>query len=88
MNKSELITAIAKKTGLTKVDSKKALDAALETISEEIKGGGKVTLVGFGTFSVSHRQARRGVNPQTKQVIHIPAKKTTRFKPGKLLSNL
>lgn len=88
MNKAELINAIAKKTGLTKVDSKKALDAALETISEEIKNGGKVTLVGFGTFMVSQRQARRGVNPQTKRIIQIPAKNTTRFKPGIELSNL
>lgn len=88
MNKSELISAIANKTGLTKVDSRKALDATLEIISEEIKSGGKVTLVGFGTFSVSQRMARRGVNPQTKRIIHIPAKKTTRFKPGKTLSNL
>lgn len=88
MNKSELISAIAEKSGLSKVDAKKALDATLETISEEIKGGGKVVLVGFGTFSVSERSARKGINPRTKQPINIPAKKTAKFKPGSDLSNL
>lgn len=67
MNKSELISAIAEKSGLSKVDSKKALDATLETISEEVKAGGKVVLVGFGTFSVSERSARKGINPRTKK---------------------
>ena len=88
MNKSELINAIADKSGLSKVDSKKALDATLETIGEEVKSGGKVVLVGFGTFSVSERKARKGINPRTKQPINIPAKKTTKFKPGSDLSNL
>jgi DNA-binding protein HU-beta len=77
MNKSELISAIAEKSGLSKVDSKKALDATLETISEEVKSGGKVVLVGFGTFSVSERSARKGINPRTKQPINIPAKKNS-----------
>ena len=88
MNKSELVSAIAEKSGLSKVDAKKALDATLETISEEVKGGGKVVLVGFGTFSVSERSARKGINPRTKQPINIPAKKTAKFKPGSDLSNL
>jgi DNA-binding protein HU-beta len=88
MNKSELINAIAEKSGLSKVDSKKALDATLETIAEEVKAGGKVVLVGFGTFSVSERSARKGINPRTKQPIDIPAKKTTKFKPGSELSSL
>ena len=88
MNKSELINAIAAKSGLSKVDSKKALDATLETIAEEVKAGGKVVLVGFGTFSVSERSARKGINPRTKQPIDIPAKKTTKFKPGSELSSL
>ncbi|MGI6572687.1 MAG: HU family DNA-binding protein [Fermentimonas sp.] len=88
MNKSELVSAIAEKTGLSKVDAKKALDATLETISEEVKSGGKVVLVGFGTFSVSERSARKGINPRTKEPINIPAKKTTKFKPGSDLSNL
>ena len=88
MNKSELINAIAAKSGLSKVDSKKALDATLETIAGEVKAGGKVVLVGFGTFSVSERSARKGINPRTKQPIDIPAKKTTKFKPGSELSSL
>jgi len=66
MNKSELISAIAEKSGLSKVDAKKALEATLETISDEVKAGGKVVLVGFGTFSVSERSARKGINPRTK----------------------
>lgn len=88
MNKAELISAIAEKSGLTKVDSKKALDATLEAISDEVKNGGKVVLVGFGTFSLTERKARRGINPQTKQAIQIPAKKSAKFKPGTTLSNL
>lgn len=88
MNKSELISAIAEKSGLSKVDSKKALDATLEAISDEVKNGGKVVLVGFGTFSLSERSARRGINPQTKEPIQIPAKKSAKFKPGSALSNL
>ena len=88
MNKSELINAIAEKSGLSKVKTKKALDATLETIAEEVKAGGKVVLVGFGTFSVSERSARKGINPRTKEPIDIPAKKTTKFKAGSELSNL
>ncbi len=88
MNKSELISAIAEKSGLSKVDSKKALDATLEAISEELKSDGKVVLVGFGTFSVYERSARKGINPRTKQPIDIPAKKTAKFKAGSDLSNL
>jgi DNA-binding protein HU-beta len=88
MNKSELISAIADKSGLSKVDAKKALDATLDTISAEVKSGGKVVLVGFGTFSVSERSARKGINPRTKKSINIPAKKTAKFKAGSELSNL
>lgn len=88
MNKSELISAIAGKSGLSKVDSKKALDATLEAISDEVKSGGKVVLVGFGTFSLTERRARKGINPQTKKAIQIPAKKSAKFKPGSLLNDL
>ncbi len=88
MNKSELINAIAAKSGLSKVDSKKALDATLEAISEEIKNDGKVVLVGFGTFSLTERSARVGVNPQTKKPIEIPARKSIKFKPGSTLRDL
>lgn len=88
MNKSELISAVAEKSGLTKVDAKKALDATLEAIAEEMKRGGRVALVGFGTFSVSERSARMGINPRTKAPIKIAAKKATKFKPGSELSDL
>ncbi len=66
MNKSELVSAIAEKSGLSKVDAKKALDATLDAISGEVKKGGKVVLVGFGTFSLTQRSARKGINPRTK----------------------
>ncbi|NDW10408.1 HU family DNA-binding protein [Dysgonomonas sp. 520] len=82
MNKTELINAIAEKSGLSKADSKKALDAVIESITGELKAGGKVALVGFGTFSVSEKSARKGINPRTKAVINIPAKKVAKFKPG------
>ena len=88
MNKSELVDAIAQKSGLSKVDSKKALDATLDAIANELKSGGKVVLVGFGTFSVVERSARKGINPRTKETIHIPAKKDVKFKPDSKLSSL
>ncbi|MBO4906827.1 MAG: HU family DNA-binding protein [Bacteroidaceae bacterium] len=82
MNKTELTNAIAEKAGLTKVDAKKALEACVASITEALKAGDKVALVGFGTFSVSERAARTGVNPQTKQQITIAAKKQAKFKAG------
>jgi len=82
MNKSELVSAIAAKAGLSKVDAKKALDATVEAISEALKAGDKVALVGFGTFSVAERGAREGINPLTKQKITIAAKKSAKFKAG------
>ena len=88
MNKTELISAVAEKAGLSKVDAKKALDATLEVIAGEVKKGGKVVLIGFGTFSVSERGARKGINPRTKETINIPAKKSAKFKAGSELSNL
>ena len=88
MNKSELVDAIAQKSGLSKIDSKKALDATLDAIADELKSGGKVVLVGFGSFSVVERSARKGINPRTKETIDIPAKKAVKFKPGSELSNL
>ena len=87
MNKAELISAIAAESGLTKVDSKKALDAALKSITKALKKGEKVSLVGFGTFSVAKRAARTGVNPSTKQPIKIPAKKVVKFKAGSDLAD-
>lgn len=82
MNKTELIDAVAAKAGLSKADAKKAIDAVLGSIAEAVKGGDKVTLVGFGTFSVTERGARTGRNPQTGATIEIPAKKSVKFKAG------
>lgn len=82
MNKTELINAIAAKAGLTKADAKAALDATVEAISEAMKAGDKVALLGFGTFSVSERPERQGINPATKATITIPAKKVAKFKAG------
>lgn len=82
MNKSELVAAVAAKAELSKVDAKKAVDAVVASISEALKAGDKVALVGFGTFSVAERAARQGINPATKQKITIAAKKTAKFKAG------
>lgn len=82
MNKTELIDAVAAKAGLSKADAKKAIDAVLGSIAEAVKGGDKVTLVGFGTFSVTERGARTGRNPQTGATIEIPTKKSVKFKAG------
>ena len=87
MNKAELIDQIAAGSGLSKTDSKKALDACLSAITGALKEGDKVALVGFGTFSVSARAARTGRNPQTGQAIEIPAKKVAKFKAGKELAD-
>ena len=82
MNKAQLIDAIAEKAGLTKADSKKALEAFVATVGESLNAGDKVALVGFGTFSVSERSERTGRNPQTGKTITIPAKKVVKFKAG------
>ncbi|MCZ4696089.1 MULTISPECIES: HU family DNA-binding protein [Ancylomarina] len=82
MNKAQLIEAMANKAGLTKADAKKALDAFIETTSEALKGEDRVALIGFGSFSVSTREARTGRNPQTGKPIDIPAKKVIKFKAG------
>ena len=82
MNKSELVKAIAEKAGISQVASKAALEATLESIAGALKKGESVQLIGFGTFSVAERAARKGKNPQTGQVINIPAKKVAKFKAG------
>jgi DNA-binding protein HU-beta len=82
MNKQELIDAIAKESKLTKVDSKKALDALTKSVTKTLKKGDKVILVGYGTFSVVKRAARTGKNPRTGAAIKIPAKKAVKFKAG------
>lgn len=83
MNKTELISAMAEKAGLTKVDAHKALDAFIEATVENMKKGEKVTIPGFGTFSVTERAARTGINPQSKKKIKIAAKKAGKFKMSK-----
>lgn len=82
MNKTELIAKIAEGSGLSKVDAKKALEATLEAITGAMKAEDKVALIGFGTFSVSERPERQGINPATKETITIPAKKVVKFKAG------
>jgi len=86
MNKAELIDKIAKDAGVTKVQANDALDAFTNAVVSSLKKGDKVTLVGFGTFSVSERSARNGRNPQTGEVIKIKARKVPRFKAGKEFS--
>ena len=86
MNKAELISAIAAESGLSKVDAKKALDAVVKCVSDALVAGDKVSLVGFGTFAVSERSERTGINPATKEQITIAAKKLAKFKAGAELS--
>jgi DNA-binding protein HU-beta len=87
MNKAELIDEIAAGSGLTKADSRRALDAFIESTEKALKKGDRVALVGFGSFSVSERQERKGRNPQTGAEITIPAKKVVKFKAGSELSD-
>jgi DNA-binding protein HU-beta len=82
MNKTDLIKKISDAAGLSQADAKKALDATLDAIKEGLVAGDKIQLVGFGTFAVSERAARKGVNPATKATIDIPAKKIAKFKAG------
>jgi DNA-binding protein HU-beta len=86
MNKAELIAKIADDAGITKTQANATLDSFIEAVTKTLKSGNKVTLVGFGTFSVSKRAARNGRNPQTGAVIKIKAKKVAKFKAGKELS--
>lgn len=87
MNKTELIEKIAAGSGLSKADSKKALDATVAAIKDALVAGDKVSLVGFGTFSVNERPAREGINPATKEKIQIAAKKVAKFKAGAELND-
>lgn len=86
MNKAELIDAMAESAGLSKADAKRALDAFVESTTNALKGGDRISLVGFGSFSVSERAARTGRNPQTGKEIQIAAKNVVRFKAGSELS--
>jgi DNA-binding protein HU-beta len=85
MNKTELIDEVAKATKLSKKAAGEAVDAMMDAISRTLKKGGKVTLVGFGTFEIRKRKARKGVNPRTGEAIKIKATKTVAFRPGALL---
>jgi DNA-binding protein HU-beta len=87
MNKSELIDSVAGSSGLSKADATRAVDGFVETISSSLKRGDQVSLVGFGTFSVKHRAARTGRNPQTGQTINIAASNVPGFKAGKALKD-
>ena len=87
MNKTELVDALAKETGLSKKDSEKAVKAFTEAVSKELKKKGKVQLVGFGTFETAKRAARTGKNPQTGAAIKIPAATVPKFKAGKALKD-
>lgn len=87
MNKADLVGKIAVETGMTKKDAEKFVGAFFETIESALKAGDKVQLIGFGTFEVRERQARKGRNPQTGAEIDIPAARIPAFKPGKALKD-
>ena len=87
MNKAELIAEVAAKTGLSKKDSEKAVNAALDTVTASLQSGEKVSLVGFGVFDVKEREARMGRNPKTKEEIKIAASRVPAFKAGKALKD-
>ncbi len=86
MNKGELVSSIAEKSGLTKDQAESALSAMLASVEDALKSDDNVSLVGFGTFSVNNRPAREGRNPRTNETIQIAAKNVVKFKPGKKLS--
>lgn len=87
MNKTELVASIAEKANISKKDAEKAVAAFIDSVAAELKAGGKVQLVGFGTFEVRERSARQGINPQTKEAITIAASKNPVFKAGAALKN-
>jgi len=85
MTKADLIEAVAKDANITKAAAGKAVDSITDTITKDLKKGGRITLMGFGTFSIASRKARTGRNPRTGQEIRIPASKTPKFTAGKAL---
>lgn len=87
MNKAELISAVAAESGLSKADAKKAVEALVSSVTGALKAGDKVSLIGFGTFAVTERSERTGINPSTKATITIPAKKVIKFKAGAELAD-
>ncbi|MCI8381590.1 MAG: HU family DNA-binding protein [Lachnospiraceae bacterium] len=88
MNKMELVAAVAEQAEISKKDAEKAVKAFTDVIADELKKGGKVQLVGFGTFEVSERAAREGRNPQSGKMMQIPASKAPKFKAGKALKDM
>lgn len=88
MNKADLVKAIATESSVSQTVAQNALEAILEAFKDSLKTGEKIQLIGFGSFEVAKRAARKGVNPQTKKTINIPAKKVVKFKPGKELKEL
>ena len=88
MTKSELIAGVAKKAGGSKDEAKTYVDAFIDVVKETLKEGDKIQIIGFGTFEVSERAARTGINPQTKETIEIPAAKTPKFKAGKAFKDM
>jgi len=88
MNKTELVAAMAEQAGVSKKDAEKVLKAFSDVVADELKKGGKVQLVGFGTFEVSERAAREGRNPQTGKAMKIAASKAPKFKAGKALKDM
>ncbi|MCI8433609.1 MAG: HU family DNA-binding protein [Lachnospiraceae bacterium] len=88
MNKTELVAAMAEQAEVSKKDAEKVLKAFTDVVADELKKGGKVQLVGFGTFEVSERAAREGRNPKTKETIKIAASKAPKFKAGKALKDM
>ena len=88
MNKTELISVMSENANMTKVDAEKALKAFIDTVTDELKNGGKVQLVGFGTFEVAERAERQGRNPKTGEAITIPASKSPKFKAGRSLKDI
>ncbi|MBQ9065302.1 MAG: HU family DNA-binding protein [Blautia sp.] len=87
MNKAELIEAIAEDTNLTKKQAEEAVKSFIDVVTGELKNGGKVQLLGFGTFEVAERAAREGRNPQTGETMTIKASKSPKFKPGKAMKD-
>ncbi len=87
MTKADLVDVMAKEADITKAAAAMALDAYVDAVTKELKKGGKIGLVGFGTFTVAKRKAREGRNPQTGKAIKIPAKKVVKFKAGKELAD-
>ena len=87
MNKNDLVAAVSGSAGLSKADAAKAVDSVFDSITNSLKGGGDVRLVGFGTFSVANRKASEGRNPRTGEKIQIPASRQPKFKAGKALKD-